>query len=187
MNNLKNELQKLYEESSLYKEIFTYFSTRILPSKISDVYSIRFYAKKNKNIELSPKIIKQFFKKLEILKLGKILNNRQFSWEEYDLRNIGKLAKKEEDKIVIKKNKNEAASHARQVAVNFNLLSEDELDHNITNKEKKIELSNISTDMLINELFKRGYQLYLAPNNINTKKNVISDNSENYYKENKTN
>ncbi len=72
-------------EQKKYRAVFEYLMGRDLPSRATDVYSVKVKG-------LSNSVLRELLAELEKIGFGRFINGRSFNWDGFDLRAIGRIA-----------------------------------------------------------------------------------------------
>lgn len=96
MKNKDLELMKKLQvlgKTPAYNAILDYFAhTRSVASRSTDVYSVLKYASQNGEAAFNAIQLKEFFRSLHAMGIGRLQNSRQFEWLEFNPINVCKVA-----------------------------------------------------------------------------------------------
>jgi hypothetical protein len=149
--DLLKKLQALTKTPS-FKEILNYFAhSRSVVSRSSDVYSVLKYASQNGDAKFNAVHLKEFFRSLHAMGIGRLQNSRQFEWLEFNPINVCKVALGEES--ILSRNTGGSFDRNRQRKFESQMLI-----GNFT-QQAVHELSTCTEAQLVEELERRGWKV----------------------------
>lgn len=151
---LVKKLQALTKTHS-FKAILDYFAhARSVASRSTDVYSVLKYASQNKKAAFNAVQLKEFFRALHAMGIGRLINSRQFEWLEFNPINVCKVALDEEETLT-RNPESGLTRMQRQRRSKSEMLITD------LKNPAAHELSSFTEAQLVDELENRGWKVSL--------------------------